>query len=128
MPKGPMTREERRAYDRKKRAASALVYFRDVEEKAEFMRLAENEGEPVFSRWIIQKILVALSGTVYAPGYVEQLQADLAKYREWLASRDAQIAELRKDLRAVEAEREDLRVIVAAMSGDAAKANSARRD
>lgn len=119
MPTAEMTKEERQAYDRKKRAGSAIVYFRDAEEKNEFMRLAESEGEKVFSRWIVQKLMVAISGNVYAAGYVEQLQKDCAKYREWLANRDAQIAELRKDLRAAELEREDLRVIVAAMTGNA---------
>lgn len=118
---------EKRDYYRKKRSASALVYFRDQEEKHEFMRLAESEGERVFSRWIIQKILVALSGNVYAPGYVDGLQKDVEKYRSWLASRDAQIAELRKDLPAIEQEREDLRVIVAAFTGDANKLQPTRR-
>ena len=109
---------KKREYDRQRKASAILLYFRDPEEKAEFVRMSRAEGERVFSRWVIQKLLVAMSGNVYAPGFVDQLQKDIAKYREWLASRDAQIAELRKDLRAAELEREDLRVVVAAFGAD----------
>lgn len=120
-----MVREDRpydKEYWKTKRASSAIIYFRDAEEKHEFMRLAKSEGEAVFSRWVMQKLLVSLSGNVFAAGYVDNLHKDLEKYRAWLTSRDEQIVELRKDLRAITAERDDLRVVVAAVTGDATKA------
>lgn len=109
-------------YWHERRRGSALIYFRDAAELQSFKAAAKAEGFHNFSRWVLQKLVTAMSGHVYAPGFVEEMQQSLAKHKEWLASRESQIAELRKDLRAIELEREDLRLLVAAFTGDVSKA------
>lgn len=106
---------DRNAYQRERAKGAIKIYFRDAAEKAEFLALAETEGIPNFSQWVVQKLLAASSGTVYPPGYVEDLQKSANRHREWLEQRDAEIAELRKDLKVAVQQREDLRVLVAAL-------------
>lgn len=106
---------DKRAYGREKAKGSIKVYFRDEAEKLEFIAMAKAEGMGSFSQWVVQKVLAASSGTVYPPGYVEDLQKAANCHREWLEQRDAEIAELRKDLKLVTQQREDLRVLVASL-------------
>lgn len=106
-------RFDRRAYQRERAKGSVKVYFRDEAEKREFMAMADADGFGNFSQWVIQRLLAASTGHVYPAGYVEDLQKQVERYRAWLEQKDAEIAELRKDLRTVNQQREDLRVLVA---------------
>lgn len=45
-----------REYFRQKRAASAVIYFDSEHEKRAFVSMAEQDGERVFSRWILTKL------------------------------------------------------------------------
>lgn len=50
------------------------------------------------------------------------IEREVAKYRSWLEQKDQEIVELRRDLRVCEAQREDLRVVLAALNQDVSRA------
>lgn len=119
-------REDRRGYMREymrdRRRASLTVYFSDESEKARFEGIATAQGYARFSAWVVQMLYNASSGSLHPAEYVAGLEREVAKYRSWLEQKDQEIVELRRDLRVCEAQREDLRVVLAALNQDVSKA------
>lgn len=121
-----MSPERRRAYASEKRKAGIPIYFASLEEKARYQALAKAEGASTFNAWVMQKLLAATSGTVVPAGVVEDLRAHVERYRSWIEQKDAEIAELRRDLRMAQAQRDDLRVVLAALSPSTSIVKEAR--
>ncbi|MFA5860685.1 MAG: hypothetical protein WDA16_03225 [Candidatus Thermoplasmatota archaeon] len=109
-------RDSRAAYMRTRKRGSVQVYFKDEEERAQFEALATSQGYKNFSGWIVQTLITASTGTVFPADYVAGLQRDVDKYRAWVRQKDEEITELRRDLRLVEAAREDMRVVLASIA------------
>lgn len=104
----------KREYAKSRRDALVHVYFKDHEERELFRKASEAAGYKAFSKWIVQTLYNAMDGVLYPPGYVQRLEADLAKSRNLAAMKDEQIVELQRDLRHAEASRDDLRIVLAA--------------
>lgn len=108
------------AYMRARRTHTVSLYFRSHAEKEHFQAQAAAMGYPKnFNAWLLQMLSNATGGNVYPPGYVEGISKDLEKTRGWLEARDQEIQELRAENKNLLRQREDLRVLLAASTGEA---------
>ena len=108
------------AYMRARRAHTVSLYFRTRAEKEHFQAQAAAMGYAKnFNAWLLQMLANATGGNVYPPGYVEGIAKDLEKTRGWLEARDQEIQELRAENKNLLRQREDLRVLLAASTGEA---------
>lgn len=115
----------REAYVRQRHKGCIQLYFGSEEEKNALQELAHSHGFRNFSEWCRQMIYTGKNGSAVSGEYVAALKADVERYMTWVEQKDQQIEVLRRDLRLVEQQREDLRVVLASLAHqhhDAARA------
>lgn len=115
-PEAWKTPPEKRAYARERRKACISVYCVDDAEKERFTAIAKSQGFSGVSQWFVHVALQSLTTTSYPADYVKRLEDDVRKYRGWVEQKEQEIAELRRDLKACELQREDLRVVLAGLT------------
>ena len=110
----PRSRAE---YQRQRRALLHDLYFPSAQEKARLQAMAGDEGFPNFNAWVLLKLYAGLEGTTYPAGYVEGLQADLERTRDWLeSSRDEAIA-YRSEVKTLQSQKETLLLLLHELPG-----------
>src|SRR5581483_4013604 len=93
----------RAAYQAERRKHSILVTFKDQAEKASFEADAEAAGYASFNAYLLQLLHNATSGVLYPPDYVEGLRSEVEKLRAWLDQAREENVDLRRDLKALQA-------------------------
>ena len=101
------------AYQRERRARIVGVCFPSLEDLAAKQKMAEKAGYAHnFAGWLLQQIQNATSGNVYPPEYVEGLRKEAERLREWLESAQEQVSDYRARERVLQAQRDDLLLLV----------------
>lgn len=112
---GPASRA---AYLKARKAGSITLYFKDEAERAHYHELARAAGYARFNDYMLHMLANAASGRVYPPEYVDRIEKEAEKLRGWVAQKDGQIGELSGEVRTLLRQREDLRVLLAATTGN----------
>jgi hypothetical protein len=80
----PHLTRDRAAYQKERRRAAVLLYFRSETELAEFKAMAKASGYSHFNQYLLQMLHNATSGSLYPPEFVEGLKQDAERLRRWL--------------------------------------------
>ena len=106
----------RAAYVKQRHKGCIQLYFGSEEEKNVLQEVARSQGYRNFSEWCRQMIYQGKNGSAVSGEYVAALKADVARLTQWVEQKDQQLEVLRRDVRILEQQKEDLRVVLASLA------------